>query len=249
MMLENKIALVTGGTSGIGRATAIAMGAAGAKVVFSGRRDTEGKETAALICETGAECLFVRSDMSREADIQALVEKTVAAYGKLDCAFNNAGTAGVIKPMQELEEFDKLIALNVQGLFLCMKYQIQQMLSQGSGAIVNTSSIIGLIGSLGLSPYVASKHAVVGLTRSAALDYAKQGIQINTVSPGSIATVAMDELMDQLGGTVDDMGSSVPMGRIGQPAEIAQTVVFLCSDVASYITGQPLAVDGGFTAT
>jgi NAD(P)-dependent dehydrogenase (short-subunit alcohol dehydrogenase family) len=144
-ILENKVALVTGGTSGIGRATAIAMSAAGAKVVFSGRRDAEGEETAALICKAGAECLFVRSDMSREADIQALMEQTIATYSKLDCAFNNAGTPGAIKPLHEqsLEEFDKLMALNVRGLFLCMKYQIKQMLSQGSGAIINISSIVG----------------------------------------------------------------------------------------------------------
>ncbi|MBW4689344.1 MAG: SDR family oxidoreductase [Komarekiella atlantica HA4396-MV6] len=250
-ILEGKVALVTGGTSGIGRATAIAMGAAGAKVVFSGRRDAEGEETAALIRETGAECLFVRSDMSREADIQALVEQTIATYGKLDCAFNNAGIDSSRHPLHEqpIEEFDKLMSINLRGLFLCMKYEIQQMLSQGSGAIVNNSSVVGLIGFPGLSPYIASKHAVMGLTRSAALDYAKQGIRINAVNPGPIATPRMDSIAEQAGSTTEDMGSITPMERIGQPAEIAQVVVFLCSDAASYITGQPLAVDGGFTAT
>jgi NAD(P)-dependent dehydrogenase (short-subunit alcohol dehydrogenase family) len=161
MTLENKVALVTGGTSGIGKATAIAMGAAGAKVVFSGRRETEGEETAALIRETGAECLFVRSDVSREADVQALVEKTIATYGKLDCAFNNAGVESPSKPLHEqpVEEFDKLMAINVRGLFLCMKYEIQQMLNQGSGVIVNNSSMGGLIGFPGVSRANASKYS------------------------------------------------------------------------------------------
>jgi NAD(P)-dependent dehydrogenase (short-subunit alcohol dehydrogenase family) len=251
MMLENKVALVTGGTSGIGRATAIAFGKAGAKVVFSGRREAEGEETVKLICETGAECLFVRSDMSSEGDIKALVQKTIATYGKLDCAFNNAGIDCSPQPLHEqpIEEFDKLMAINVRGLFLCMKYEIQQMLSQGSGTIVNNSSIVGLIGFPGLSPYIASKHAVMGLTRSAALDYAKQGIRINAVNPGSIATPRMDSIAERAGSTTEDMGSITPMGRIGQPAEIAQVVVFLCSDAARYITGQRLAIDGGFTTT
>ncbi|WP_193199849.1 SDR family oxidoreductase [Nostoc sp. MG11] len=250
MMLKNKVALVTGGTSGIGRATAIAMGTAGAKVVFSGRRDAEGEETAALICETGAECLFVRSDVSREADVQVLVEETIATYGKLDCAFNNAGIESPGKPLHEqpIEEFDKLISINVRGLFLCMKYEIQQMLNQGSGVIVNNSSMGGLIGFPGVSPYIASKHAVMGLTRSAALDYAKQGIRINAINPGLIATEMMERLADGTGNTADSYASMVPMGRMGQAAEMAQVVVFLCSDAASYITGQPLVIDGGFTA-
>jgi NAD(P)-dependent dehydrogenase (short-subunit alcohol dehydrogenase family) len=251
MMLENKVALVTGGTSGIGRATAIAMGAAGAKVVFSDRPDVEGEETAALIRETGAECLFVKSDVSSEADVQALVQKAIATYGKLDCAFNNAGIDRAVKPLHEqsVEDFDKIMSINARGVFLCMKYEIQQMLTQGSGAIVNNSSTNGLVALPGISPYVASKHAVMGLTRSAALDYAKQGIRINAVNPGPIATDLMARSADQMGITLDDIGSMVPMGRIGQAAEIAQAVVFLCSDAASYITGQPFVVDGGYTAS
>ncbi|MBC7968777.1 MAG: SDR family oxidoreductase, partial [Verrucomicrobia bacterium] len=238
MMLENKVALVTGGTSGIGRATAIAFGAAGAKVVFSGRREAEGEATAALICDAGAECLFVRSDVSSEEDVKALVQKTIATYGRIDCAFNNAGIESSIKPLHEqsIEDFDKLMSINVRGLFLCMKYEIQQMLSQGSGAIVNNSSTSGLFAFPGLSPYVASKHAVMGLTRAAALDYAKQGIRINAVNPSLIATDMADRSLEQLGITIDNFASTVPMGRIGQAAEIAQAVVFLCSDAASYIT-------------
>jgi NAD(P)-dependent dehydrogenase (short-subunit alcohol dehydrogenase family) len=250
MMLENKVALVTGGTSGIGRATAIAFANAGAKVVFSGRREAEGEATAALIRKTGAECLFVRSDVSKEADVRVLVQKTIATYGRLDCAFNNAGIDSTIQPLHEqsIEDFDKLMSINVRGLFLCMKYEIQQMLKQGTGAIVNNSSMVGLIGSPETSPYIASKHAVMGLTRSAALDYAKQGIRINAVNPGAIATATIARTVEQLGIVVDGLASIIPMGRIGQATEIAQAVVFLCSDAASYITGQPLVIDGGYTA-
>ncbi len=250
-ILESKVALVTGGTSGIGKATAIAMGEAGAKVVVSGRRKQEGEDTANLIRQAGAECLFVRSDVSSEADVRALVQKTIATYGKLDCAFNNAGIQGSINPLHEqsVEEFDKLMAINVQGLFLSMKYEIQQMLTQGSGAIVNNSSVGGLVGIIGSSPYIASKHAVMGLTRAAALDYAKQGIRINAVNPGSIATEGMDRFVDEMGVTTDDIAAMSPMGRLGQPEEIAVMVVFLCSDAASYITGQSLVIDGGYTAT
>ncbi|MBD2535910.1 SDR family NAD(P)-dependent oxidoreductase [Nostoc flagelliforme FACHB-838] len=180
MILQDKVALVTGGTLGIGRAKAITFGAAGAKVVFSGRRDAEGEKTAKLIRETGAECLYVHSDASKEEDIKTLVLHTVATYGRLDYAFNNAGSDASFKPLHEqlIEDFDNLMAINVRGLFLCMKYEIQQMLSQGSGVIVNNSSTSGLVAFPETSLYVASKHAVMGLTRSAALDYAKQGIRL-----------------------------------------------------------------------
>ena len=247
-ILENKVALVTGGTSGIGKATALTFGKAGAKVVFSGRREKEGEDTANLIRQSGAECLFVRSDVSSEAEVKALIQKTVEYYGRLDCAFNNAGIDPPTKPLHEqsVEDFDKLMAINVRGLFLCMKYEIQQMLTQGVGVVVNNSSMGGLIAFPGMSPYIASKHAVMGLTRSAALDYAKQGIRINAVNPGIIATDMMDRLAD---GNPEQMASIVPMGRLGQAEEIAATVVFLCSDAASYITGQPIVIDGGYTAT
>lgn len=250
MKLENKVALVTGATSGIGKATALAFGKAGAKVVFSGRRDREGEDTANLIRDSGAECLFVRSDVSSEEDIKVLVQKTVETYGRLDCAFNNAGIDSPLKPLHEqsVEDFDKIMAINVRGLFLCMKYEIQQMLSQGSGVIVNTSSIGGLITFPGFSPYHASKFAVMGLTRSAAQDYAKQGIRINAVNPGVIATDMIDRLTTNTNSTASDLVSTVPMNRMGQPQEIAETVIFLCSDAARYITGQSLVVDGGVLA-
>ncbi len=251
MILQDKVALVTGGASGIGRATAIAFGAAGAKVVFSDIRSVEGEETADLIRETGAECLFVKSDVSSEADVQALVQKTVATYGKLDCAFNNAGIDLAVKPLHEqlIEDFDKIMSINARGLFLCMKYEIQQMLTQGAGVIVNNSSTNGLVALPGISPYVASKHAVMGLTRSAALDYAKQGIRINAVNPGGIATESFDRALMKRGITADDLTAMIPMGRIAQAEEVAQVVVFLCSDAASYITGQPFAIDGGVTVS
>jgi NAD(P)-dependent dehydrogenase (short-subunit alcohol dehydrogenase family) len=249
-ILEHKVALVTGGTSGIGKATALAMGVAGAKVVFSGRRENEGEETANLIRQAGAECLFVRSDVSNETDVQQLIQKTVETYGRLDIAFNNAGIESPIKQLHEhsIEHFDQLMAINVRGLFMCMKYQIQQMLNQGSGVITNNSSIGGLIALAGTSPYIASKHAVMGLTRAAALDYAKQGIRINAVNPGFTATEMIDRFINQDPAIEQQLASMVPMGRIGKPEEIAATVVFLCSDAASYITGQSLVVDGGQAA-
>jgi NAD(P)-dependent dehydrogenase (short-subunit alcohol dehydrogenase family) len=224
MMLKDKVALVTGGTAGIGRATALAFGEAGATVVFSGRREAKGEETAKLIRDTGAECLFLRSDVSSEAEVRALMEKTIATYGRIDCAFNNAGTEGANNPLHEqsVEDFDKVMSINVRGLFLCMKYEIQQMLHQCSGAIVNTSSILGLVGYSGNSPYSASKHAVMGLTKSAALEYAKQGIRINALNPGPIAT----EMIDRMGFTADAAAAAIPMGRIGQAAELLKRSFF-----------------------
>jgi NAD(P)-dependent dehydrogenase (short-subunit alcohol dehydrogenase family) len=249
-ILESKVALVTGGTSGIGKATAIALGAAGANVVFSGRREAEGEDVANSIRKSGAECLFVRSDVSSETDVKALIGQTVTTYGRLDCAFNNAGIESPAKPLHEhsLEHFDNLMAINVRGLLLCMKSEIQQMLAQGSGVIVNNSSISGLFAFAGTSPYVASKHAVMGLTRAAALDYAKQGIRINAVNPGIIATEGFDRFTKKDPALEQQLASFVPMGRIGKPEEIAAAVVFLCSDAASYMTGQSLVLDGGFTA-
>lgn len=249
-ILENKVALVTGGTSGIGKATAIALGVAGAKVVFSGRRETEGEDVANSIRKSGAECLFIRSDVSSAADVQELIGQTVATYGRLNCAFNNAGIESPAKPLHEhsLEHFDNLMAINVRGLFLCMKYELQQMITQGSGVIINNSSISGLFAFPGTSPYVASKHAVMGLTRAAALDYAKQGIRINSVNPGLIATETLDRFTHKDPALEQQLASLVPSGRIGKPEEIAAAVVFLCSDAASYMTGQSLVLDGGYTA-
>ena len=254
MKFEGKVALVTGGTSGIGKATAIAFGKEGAKVVISGRREVKGQETVELIEAAGGKAKFVQSDISIESDIKKLIDEIVANFGRIDFAFNNAGVDGDNAPLHEqsVEQFDKLMAINVRGLFICMKYEITQMLSQENGVIVNNSSMGGLIAFPGLSPYHASKHAVMGLTRSAALDYAKFGIRINAVNPGIIDTAMIDRYIEKTGGSENDgqqLTQVVPMNRMGKPEEIAATVMFLCSEAASYVTGQSLVVDGGYTAT
>lgn len=252
---DGKVSLVTGGTSGIGRATAIAFANEGAKVVFTGRREEEGQKVVDVIKQTGGEATFLRADVSQEEDIKVTIEKTIETYGRLDYAFNNAGIESSVTPLHEqsLDEFDQLMAINVRGVFLSMKYEIIQMLQQGSGVIVNTSSIAGLIAFPGLAPYHASKHAVMGLTKSAALDYAKQGIRINAVNPGFITTAMVERFAANLGEDADaatqQLINSVPMGRMGSSEEIASTVLFLCSDAAAYITGQSLVVDGGLLAT
>lgn len=251
---DGKVAIVTGGSSGIGKATAIAFGKAGAKVVVAARRDSEGEETVNLIKQAGSEALFVKTDVAEVSQVEALVSKTVETYGRLDFAFNNAGFLGGNAPLHEqsLEQFDQLIAVNVRGLFLCMKYEIVQMLRTGGGVIVNNSSMGGLIAFPGIGPYHASKHAVMGLTKSAALDYAKLGIRINAVNPGIIDTDIMSRVIEKMGdaeSASQQFTTMVPMGRMGKPEEIASTVLFLCSEAASYITGQSLVVDGGYIAT
>lgn len=257
MILQGKVALVTGGTSGIGRAAAIAYAQQQAKVVVVGRRIDEGEETVRLIKEASGEAIFVQADVTKEADVEAMVDKAVSVFGRLDIAFNNAGFGTVPKPLHEqsVEDFDSMMATNLRGVFFCMKYEIQQMLTQGAGVIINNSSISGLIGIPGMGPYTASKHAVMGLTRSAALDYAKQGIRINAVNPGYIrgTEIVTPKSLQEMGITLEQfdsmVSSSVPMGHRGQPEEIAATVVFLCSDAASYITGQSFAIDGGLIAS
>ncbi|MEH2338272.1 SDR family oxidoreductase [Nostoc sp.] len=251
---DGKVAIVTGGSSGIGKATAIAFGKAGAKVVVAARRDSEGEETVNLIKQAGSEALFVKTDVAQVSEVEALVSKTVETYGRLDFAFNNAGILGGNAALHEqsLEQFDQLIAVNVRGLFLCMKYEIVQMLRTGGGVIVNNSSMGGLIAFPRLGPYHASKHAVMGLTKSAALDYAKLGIRINAVNPGIIDTDMMSRVIEKMGDAEtasQQFTTMVPMGRMGKPEEIASTVLFLCSEAASYITGQSLVVDGGYIAT
>lgn len=252
---DGKVALVTGGTSGIGRATAIAFAKESAKVVLTGRREEEGQSVVDAIKQIAGEATFLRADVSQEEDIKVTIEKTIEAYERLDYAFNNAGIDPPRAPLHEqsIEKFEQLMAINVNGVFLSMKYEIAQMLKQGGGAIVNNSSIGGLIAYPGLSPYHASKHAVMGLTKSAALDYAKQGIRVNAVNPGIIATAMIDRLAANSGGDADaaaqQLANSVPMGRMGSPEEIASAVLFLCSEAAAYITGQSLVVDGGLLAT
>jgi NAD(P)-dependent dehydrogenase (short-subunit alcohol dehydrogenase family) len=251
-LFADQVALVTGGSSGIGRASAIAFAREGAKVVIASRREAESQETLQLIREAGSEGLFVKTDVSQEGDITALVDKITATFGRLDYAFNNAGIEGappVFLAENTLENYQNLFDINVKGVFLSMKYQIPQMLKNGGGAIVNNASVAGLVGFPGMSLYVAAKHAVMGLTRSAALEYAKPGIRINAVSPGGIQTDMVNRFVGE--GETEArqyLASLHPLGRLGNPEEIAEAVIWLCSSKASFVTGQSLTVDGGWTA-
>jgi NAD(P)-dependent dehydrogenase (short-subunit alcohol dehydrogenase family) len=250
MELKDKVGLITGGTSGIGRETAVLFAQAGARVVIAGRREKEGQETIELIRGAGGDGLFVKTDVSRASEVEALVQTTVEKFGRLDIAFNNAGFEGVWAPItrQSEEDFDRTININLKGIWLCLKFEIRQMLKQGyGGAIVNMASILGLIGSAGVGAYSASKHGVVGLTKTAALENAKSGIRINAVCPGFVETPMSDRTL-----RVPSVHKYVvglhPVGRLGRPSEIAEAVVWMCSDRASFMTGQSLVLDGGFLA-
>lgn len=249
--LQNKVALVTGGTSGIGRASALALARAGAKVVVSGRREAEGQETVRQIEAAGGEALFVKADVANETDVINLVAKTVEKFGGLHIAFNNAGVEGHPAPITELktEDYQHVFDINVKGVLLSLKHEIPALLKSGGGSIINTASVAGLVGMAGASVYVASKHAVIGITRTAALELAKQNIRVNAVSPAAIQTDMLDRFT---GGAETDMRNYLaglhPVGRVGVADEIANPVVFLASDDSSFITGQSLTVDGGFTA-
>jgi NAD(P)-dependent dehydrogenase (short-subunit alcohol dehydrogenase family) len=248
--LRGKVAIVTGGTSGIGRDTAVLFAKAGAKVVVAGRREAEGQETIDLIRAAGGDGLFVTTDVSRAADVRALVEKTVEKFGRLDVAFNNAGIEGSWSPIAEQseEDWDSTIDINLKGVWLCLKYEIQQMLKQGGGgAIVNMASVAGFIGSAGAATYCASKHGVIALTKSAALETARNAIRVNVVCPAVIET-PMGERIWGAPAAKKFALSLHPIGRFGRPEEIADAVVWMCSDGASFMTGQSLVLDGGFLA-
>jgi NAD(P)-dependent dehydrogenase (short-subunit alcohol dehydrogenase family) len=248
--LKGKVALVTGGTSGIGRDTAVLFAKAGANVVVAGRREPEGTETVELIRSAGGDGFFVKADVSQAAEVEALVARTVEKFGCLDVAFNNAGIEGDWGPITELSEenWDRTIDINLKGVWLCLKYELRQMLKQGGGgAIVNMSSVTGLIGSAGAAAYSASKHGVIGLTKSAALETAKNGIRVNAVCPAVVET-PMEKRLFGAPAVHKTVLSCHPIGRFGQPTEIAEAVVWMCSDRAAFMTGQSLVLDGGFLA-
>ncbi|MFV5701991.1 SDR family oxidoreductase [Flavobacterium sp. XS2P12] len=247
-IFKNKVAIVTGGTSGIGRATAIAFAKKGAKVAVVDW--IESNETVNLIKDLGGEAIFIKCDVSKTTDVKAMVEKTIAAFGRLDYAYNNAGIEGVSAPTSECteENWDKIIGINLKGIWLCMKYEIPEILKQGKGVIVNCASVAGLVGFAGLPAYVASKHGVIGLTKTAALECAKLGIRVNVVCPGVIQTPMIDRLTGKTKEAIEQFTGLEPVGRFGQPEEIANAVVWMCSDEASFVTGHAMAVDGGFVA-
>ena len=248
---EGKVALITGGGSGIGRATALAFAREGAQVVIGNRNEKRGEETVAMIRKAGGEASFQRTDVLVTKDIEALVKHAVSNYGGLDLAFNNAGVEGDVAPLTEQteENYDAVMDVNVKGVWLSMKYEIPQILKRGGGAIVNCSSVAGLIGFPNMAPYFASKHAVIGLTKVAALEYSAKGIRINAVNPAVIDTEMVDRLAAGFGmKKEDDLAPLHPIGRLGRVEEIAEAVLWLCSKKSSFVTGHSLVVDGGFTA-
>jgi NAD(P)-dependent dehydrogenase (short-subunit alcohol dehydrogenase family) len=248
--LQGKVAIVTGGNSGIGKATAVAFAQAGARVVIAARRVAEGMQTVEAIRQAGGEALFVKTDVAQAVDVAALVHHTVATYGRLDYAFNNAAGTGGGGPLHTLaeEDWDRIMDVNLKGVRLCMKYEITQMLTQGGGAIVNNSSAAGLIGVSRNPTYAASKHGLVGLSKSAALQYATQGIRINVVCPGLIMTPRMEQIFATGPGVQEWFVSKQPTGKGGSPEEVAQAVVWLCSDAASFVTGVAFPIDGGMVS-
>jgi NAD(P)-dependent dehydrogenase (short-subunit alcohol dehydrogenase family) len=248
--VDGKVALITGAGSGIGRATALAFAKEGAKVVIADIVVAGGEETVRIIKGAGGEAIFVKTDVTRAAEVEALIKKTVETYGRLDCAFNNAGIEGEMAPTADCteENWDRVVNIDLKGVWLCMKYEIPQMLQQGGGAIVNTASVAGLVGFQGIPAYVASKHGVNGLTKTAALEYAKSGIRVNSVCPGVIHTPMIERFFSTNPQVSEAMSALEPVGRLGKPEEIGEAVLWLCSDAASFVTGLPMAVDGALTA-
>ena len=247
---HGKVALVTGGTSGIGRAAAIAYAREGAKVVVAGRRAAEGEETVRLVRAQGREAMFVPTDVAQEAQVKNLIGRTLEQFGRLDFAFNNAGIEQEPTPFleQNVETYDQVMDINVKGVWLSMKYEIPAMLKTGGGSIVNTSSGLGVIGMPGVEIYVASKHAVIGLTKSAALEFGKQGIRVNAVLPAVIDTDMFQRFAGEKPEFRAQMTAMHPIGRIGKSEEIADAAIWLSSSKSSFVTGHSLLVDGGFTS-
>ncbi len=248
----NRVVIITGGTSGIGGAAALAFAQEGAAVVISGRRAELGTELARNLQAQGYEATFIQTDVRSAGSVAHLVEATVAKYGRLDIAVNNAGIAGGAHALAEYPEsdWDEVMSTNLKGVWLCMRYEIPQLLRSGGGAIVNTSSDVGFVGStFGIAPYVASKHGVVGLTRAAALEYATRSIRVNAICPGLTDTGMIAPAKEHHADVVSQyIDATIPMRRMGSPAEQAQAILWLCSNEASFVTGHALAVDGGILA-
>lgn len=251
-LVDGQTVVITGAAAGIGRATALCFAAEGAQVVVSDIDSKGATETVAQIVTEGGTATMVPADVSNPADVKNLIDQSVSAYGKLDCAVNNAGIEGEMEPFvdQTDDNFDAITSVNLKGTFLCLRAEIAAMLETGGGTIVNVSSVAGLIGFPGLAPYVASKHGVAGLTKNAALEYARSGIRVNAVCPGGIDTRMLDSLAQQATdgkqSTSELMDPLHPIGRIGTPLEVAELIVWLCSPRASFMTGSIIPVDGGF---
>ncbi len=249
-IFKNKVALVTGGSFGIGRATAIAFAKRGAIVVVADWLEDKDGDTIKSIKAEGSEALFIKCDVSKTSDVKAMIDQTISTFGRIDFAFNNAGIEGIMGQTHECteENWDKTIGVNLKGVWLCMKHEIPMMQKQSKGAIINCASVAGLIGFPGLPAYVASKHAIAGLTKTAALEYAKLNIRINAVCPGVIKTPMVDRLTGKDKEVEKNYESMEPVGRMGQPEEVAEAVIWLCSDAASFVTGVIMPVDGGWIA-
>ncbi|WP_342106134.1 SDR family oxidoreductase [Methylobacterium sp. SI9] len=249
---KDKVALVTGAGSGIGRATALAFAEQGARVVVGDIGAEAGEETVRLVRDRGGEATFVPTDVSKEADVVGMVARVVGAYGRLDYAFNNAGLNQNSQPLAEQpsDTYDRVFDVSVRGVWLSMRAEIEQLLRQGGGAIVNMGSMSSVVGIAGLTTYTGSKHAILGLTRGAALDYARQGIRINAVGPGTIDTPMIRRFVELAGteSVMDPIRAAHPVGRMGRAEEVAAAVLWLCSDAASFVVGHMLMVDGGYSA-